>query len=92
MKVSQVLFKAAKIIERDGWNQGWYINDQGCVCAYGAIRKAICNDATDYVGHVEARIFCEFLQIETIAEWNDAPERTVEEVIDALVIASVEAA
>lgn len=92
MKISEVLFKAAQIIERDGWCQNDYKNGN-CLCPLGAIRVACGHQANKENSEV-TQPTCEFLRDfldKPVWCWNDAPERTAEEVIDALVIASIEA-
>ena len=40
MKASQLLAEAADLLERDGWQQGAYVNPiTGCRCAEGAVWK-----------------------------------------------------
>lgn len=41
MKTSEILAKAADLIEQRGWNQGWYVNDCGGLCATGAMFAAV---------------------------------------------------
>lgn len=40
-EVTAVLKRAKQIIEEDGWTQGTYGDNDGPVCALGAIRRAI---------------------------------------------------
>lgn len=92
MSISQVLFKAAQIIERDGHTKGTLEDSQGRVCLFGAVSKAESGDA--YSGGWEKfKTACNILGMtpNDAVDWNNAPERTAEEVIDMLVIASIEA-
>lgn len=95
-EVSEVLFKAAQLIERDGHCKFQVEDDRGRHCLAGAISKSISGFATNWDGQSE-RVGAEFSRalgfkdIYAAADWNNADERTAEEVIDALVIASVEA-
>lgn len=96
MKTSEILFRAAQIIERDGHCKMTMQNSRGSVCLMGAISKAFNGDAWEW-NDAAAQVceeFCDatgFKGIYDAVDWNNAPERTKEEVIDALVIASIEA-
>lgn len=100
MNTSQILFKAAQILERDGWCKGISLNSSGQMCAGGAIARAHHGDA-DHWDAASEETMRDFMRIidgsapeyptSRISAWNNAAERTAEEVIDALVIASIEA-
>jgi hypothetical protein len=40
VNTSEILTRAADLIEQRGWNQGWYVNACGGLCARGAIYAA----------------------------------------------------
>lgn len=44
MKPSEILLKAADLIEAEGWCQNSNVQPDGCMCAWGAIRKAVRQD------------------------------------------------
>jgi hypothetical protein len=91
--VANKLDEARALIER-GWTQGDYVVS-GCFCASGAIGKITVGrydegDGDEDEQDLEFRntisalgkaVDCEFSY--EIARWNDAPERTQAEVIDA---------
>jgi hypothetical protein len=77
-EVADVLDGAADIIERDGWCQGALERD-GAVCAIGALTMAMRPTvARDRAFAALARR----LGGDSVARWNDAPERTKQEVLD----------
>jgi hypothetical protein len=92
--VSQILNEAADLLEQPGaWTQGkdarnelgagTYSADlRACsFCILGAIRRV---GGTGHDRWKAVGALCRSLGIENIAEWNDAPERTQEEVVAAL--------
>ncbi|OZF40777.1 hypothetical protein CH296_00535 [Rhodococcus sp. 14-2496-1d] len=96
MTISEILARAADLIEEHGWMQGEYVNDKGCLCAVGAIRIAAdgkveghfpSNAATQAIdlmaGHLDAG---------SVIEWNDDVDRTQTEVVGALRAAATRAA
>lgn len=91
MNVSQVLWKAAKIIERDGWCQNTLVDPRGRVCILGALNKAETDYATRWGSESPYEFLRPLIGESYIAGWNNARDRTAEEVIDMLVIASIEA-
>lgn len=82
---SEFLDCAAKYIEEHGWHQGSLSDAAGAVCLIGALSAC---------GGGGSRQLYELLTgiSHGLAEWNDTPGRTPEEVIDLLAIASAEAA
>lgn len=79
------LLSAANMIEHLGWHQGSARGPNGEVCAYKAILDAtVDNDrfrdaycaARAHIGLVEESL--------PLSDWNDAPERTQQEVVSAL--------
>lgn len=97
MKTSEVLRKAADEIRRRGWCQGEFMppdaNPDDCpVCAWGAVNVAENDDPREWYvkdGPGEESAALEYLQkayrdeFRSVPAWNDDPERTVEEVLDA---------
>lgn len=83
------LREAARILMRDGWTQGTISDKRGRRCRLGAVCKAaeslrastyVFTGAEDLFGRW---LFAEYGTAETV-KWNDAPERTAEDVILAL--------
>ena len=74
---------AARRIERYGWIRGSYGNYRKGYCVLGALR------AGSLVPFPELHDFLQLSAFESLVAWNDAPDRTAEEVIDMLVIASM---
>lgn len=86
--------KAWELIEQTGWCQNVYAraaNGQGAsvedpnavsYCARGAIEVTHKNDLTDAIDRLYQGIHDKYRL--TVIEWNDAPERTKEEVIAVL--------
>ncbi len=71
---------AAKRIERYGWIQGEFGNSRMGYCVLGAFPPK-CYRSVKFLKRVG--------DIQFLTDWNDAPGRTPEEVIDLLVIASM---
>jgi hypothetical protein len=76
---------AADLIRREGWTQARFFDERtGCRCIAGALRE--CTDSTQWMYAVEALA----RQVgvppwpTSIYNWNDDPDRTVDEVIAAL--------
>jgi hypothetical protein len=89
--VADVLDRAADVIVERGHHKGSYEGWDGTVCAGGALRVAITGKPfTRFTGAGEAVTYmsardrlCDLLG-SPIARWNDAPDRTADEVIAAL--------
>lgn len=89
MSTQQDLFmEAARILTVDGWRQGALGPDCGPNCASGALaRAAKCHpddeNRTIYGGtrYYYARCYFEGFIGARMVSWNDAPERTAEDVI-----------
>lgn len=86
---------AADILITDGWCQGQYSDEQGRVCALGAIGKAIIGNAYGHLtsdATAEARYQAAIGAVAAyradsvygIPEWNDEPGRTEDDVHDLL--------
>lgn len=87
MNVSEVLDRAADVLEEDGWCQYSMHDELGRYCALGAI-KAVTPDPDAFAERGYAtRALRDYLSPTRpfqISKWNDNPDRTKEEVIDAL--------
>ena len=98
MKTSEILAKAADLIEQRGWSQGWYCDDAGSLCATGAILAAAgiepearesanlwatFDDAKWADADRAWRVVDDVVNAHTPA-WNDARGRTAAEVVAAL--------
>ena len=100
MKISETLYKAAEHIEVHGWYQGYFWPHEGLgdppytqgdpCCALGAISVV---EDSDPVQHdtPAMRELADYLGAKDplggsapVAEWNDTPLRTKEEVLAAL--------
>ncbi len=94
MKTSEVLYKAIDILHERGWTQDVYENAEGNVCSLGAIDSARMDldlstsesGADDPIEALE-----EIIGYQDVPEWNDAPERTFEDVLLAFKTAAYEA-
>ena len=102
MKTSEVLRKAADEIRRRGWHQGANGSNFGdkpncSVCAVGAIRATLSGgDPFDSVDFRLESALGDAVAVaasasDSLHRWNDDPERTVEEVLDAFEKAAVAA-
>lgn len=85
---AETLREAAAIVRERGWTQGAYVDDDGRVCIEGAIcealggpRPAVVPFAPFVDADEELRAVIGYV---SPVEWNDAPERTADEVIAAL--------
>lgn len=96
--VGQRLLAAAQIIRERGWCQGDYSDARGAVCTLGALlvvdswkvgdREAIWK-FEDLPLHEACRLrFQKYLGIDFTPQWNDAPGRTVDDVLAALTSAA----
>ena len=69
--------KAADLLERDGWCQGTLMDADGKRCGAGAlIGSTNGNDYWDAVNEIRRAV-----GTHRVSTWNDAPERTADEVI-----------
>lgn len=94
IETAAILDEAADIIERNGHCKGFYyettvdLAPAECpVCPLGAIGLAMgaTNPKTDRAFGSPAEVALErYLDVATVADWNDDPDRTVDEVIAAL--------
>ncbi|SRR5258706_1739766 len=79
-EIGKCYLKAIEVLEQRGWCKGKLINDQGQVCMAGAIQIATCNSYTLQ----RKALTLMHLTLGMISRWNDAPERTKDEVIAKL--------
>ena len=92
--VSQLLWDAADLLERDGWCQREFEDAQGRYCLVGAINRAPSPEPYSLeleIQRLTATGYMQrFLGMEPM-RWNDMHGRTKEEVVSALRRASEEA-
>jgi hypothetical protein len=85
LSTADVLRRAKQEIEERGWTRRKYVDDDGCVCLYGAINLAVAGDpfynwstaSDDAVRKLHAVIGWTFLD-----DWNDE-QSSVEPVLAA---------
>jgi hypothetical protein len=82
---SKILLRAAELIAERGWAQGSLRADDESMCALVAIANA---DETGTQRYAAYGVLLKLLPDGRVANWNDAPERTAEEVIDTLIAAA----
>lgn len=81
--MNNLLEPVADLIREHGWIQGKFHNSSG-YCVLGAIHASYASDSLLEVvckSLIRERIGDEY---SSIAAWNDAPNRTIEEVLDVL--------
>lgn len=82
------LREAAGLIRRRGLAKGVYRDDQGRLCIEGALNLAYGKDSYSNRLTPEQKadegVVRRCLGVSNVAEWNDRPERTAEEVAGAL--------
>jgi hypothetical protein len=71
--LAAVYLGAIQIIRERGWARGGLRDEQGAVCAVGAIRAAAHNrgQADDACAHLLDTIQAHFADAETVPSWND---------------------
>lgn len=86
MKPSEILNAAADLITPEGaWGQGNFVkrvNGKNCYCAVGAI-EAMPSGASRNLRTACEAVYA-IIKAPSITGWNDHPDRTQAEVIDAL--------
>jgi hypothetical protein len=82
-EIGRVLLDAAEYIERHGWCQNQTWNEDGAVCAEGAILCAA-GETHGYKPAARLGAYLDLMEVNEIADWNDAPSRTKSEVVAAL--------
>jgi hypothetical protein len=88
-QVAAELRAAADVLERDGWTQNAYTDQNGCHCVMGAAYVAMGCPTTEWAEGLTERVDAVRDFLGTFLGrrphlWNDAPGRTAEEVIAAL--------
>ena len=99
LKTSEILRAAADVIETRGLHKGYFYwggraSDPGAVCMFGAINFAESGEAD--IGASDelnwsATAAMGYGSLQSVVDWNDAPERTADEVRDALLEAAMRA-
>ena len=97
MNTADILERAATLIEERGWNQGWYVNGCGGLCTTGAMFAAVgmepvlgqdsnWNTFNEIAFRSAQAAWDRFTAhvAQHAPQWNDAPERTKEEVVSTL--------
>jgi hypothetical protein len=92
---SKILIRAAELIAERGWAQGVRVAHDGSACVLGALNKVATGqfdgsfvnyDLIIVQNRLEHAIYSPLY--DGLAAWNDAPDRTAEEVIDTLIAAA----
>ena len=86
-----VLRRAAALIEKRGWNQGDYQNDNGCLCALGAIRVACGINASEWLELDEHPLLWSVYNTlrsdlggRSIDSWNDSKFTSKDDVVSGM--------
>ncbi len=83
--VGFTLLLAADEMERRGWCQYEMTDSRGRVCLMGAVKSAVIGARKNYDDYHEARLrLAAFLHCSLPENWNDNPERTKEQALEAL--------
>lgn len=91
----RLLWEAARLIEERGHARGALVTSDGRMCALGALNCAATGDPRDTLkrsnvpGYAKAFNAIRARAGGSIVSWNNAPERTASEVIQALRDAAV---
>ncbi len=89
-QVADLLDDAADLLERDGWAQGWLRDPDGRLCAAGAMMAAdVAGSENCRSPLVQAGLSAASDTIGgglsfTLPMWNDASDRTEQQVLDLL--------
>ncbi len=90
MTIAEVFRDAVTCLRLDGWCQH-ALTKHGSHCVIGALRAAADGPLTYVDGHPACQLFVqahnllqELLHVDRLADWNDAPGRTLEDVVTAL--------
>lgn len=90
--INQLLLNAADLIEKHGHCKGQLYNEKGQMCLMGALNRVHQNyvPQVDATAKVAAVLGLSYVGTAVIAvvDWNNAPERTGQEVIDVLRLAA----
>lgn len=82
---ADLLEDAAVALERDGWCRFHFTDpDTGSHCARGAMRAVLAEKSPVYTSlYTDAGDVLMDVVKDSVITWNDAPERTEQEVLDA---------
>lgn len=69
MKSSTILYRAADLIEKEGWARGHMTGPRGGYCMLGAMRVA--ETGSPYDSSPEVRKAIKALHLESVTRWND---------------------
>ena len=87
MTTRTVIRNAIKEIEKNGWCQGEYRDEQGRVCLVESVRRStrhlLSLEAMDLDNKVFTKI-ADHTKVAPCSVWNDTPGRTKEEVLSML--------
>jgi hypothetical protein len=81
-QVADVLDDAADLLEREGWVQGHLQNQDG-YCMEGALAR-VCPQTHTYGLFWDAMAVLSLHLYSVVDQWNDAPGRTKQQVLDEL--------
>lgn len=90
MTPAEALSKARDVLAERGWHQGDYEGAEGSVCLYGALAAAVgvapadLGTSTTVVAAAAILPRTRAMDGGLVSIWNDAPERTYEDVVLAL--------
>ena len=82
--VTKAILREARKLVAAGWTQGRFVREIGgqkCYCAEGAIMEAAYSVGAAW--WLAAGALCKAAASRSLANWNDAPERTKDEVLAA---------
>ena len=82
-EVGQVLLRAADILRESGWCRYRTRREDGARCAIGAIGEAAAGSGRKYIYAYDRMADALGIRDIGIGFWNDRPERTKEQVIEA---------
>lgn len=84
--ISTVYRRAVEVLDERGWCQEVAEDRDGRVCALGALRVSAFGDANSYDDDLEHQVLRPLHDHlgQLVAPWNDAPERTEDDVKAAL--------
>ncbi len=84
-QVARDLLKAREVLDRDGWLKGALGANGGPKCATGAVDSVTAGDpwAACTARGRNARHHLRLVITNGVMDWNDAPSRTKQQVLDA---------
>src|SRR6267142_6886963 len=78
-EIGKCCLKAIEVLEQRGWCKGSLMNASGQVCVVGAIQLTACS-----LKEKDDALQLLHKTLGLVGTWNDAPERTKDEVTDKL--------